>query len=84
VTLVEKKFLTVKEFAERLEAVGIRVSEQTIRTWIRDGKLQGHRPGFRQWYVLESEVQRLIETGLEGENSTEENSLALPLHAKAA
>jgi excisionase family DNA binding protein len=50
----EDRFLTVEQVASRLQ-----VHEETVRRWLRDGRLRGHlisrRAGYR---VRESEVER--------------------------
>ena len=53
----EKRMLTVAEVVERL-----RVHPQTIREWLRTGKLQGVRLGGTKvgWRIPESEIQRLL------------------------
>ena len=51
----EDRLLTVPEVAERL-----RISDYTVRKWLREGKIQGRRLGGAGWRVLESEVQRFI------------------------
>lgn len=52
---------TVKEVAELL-----RVTEPTIRDWLRDGKIRGTRIGGRdrrtyRWRVPRAEVERLLQ-----------------------
>jgi excisionase family DNA binding protein len=51
------RVLTVPEVAERL-----RINEETVRRWLRTGKLQGVRlGGTRAGYrIAESEVERLL------------------------
>ena len=53
----DERVLTVAEAAERL-----RTSEETIRRWLRDGKLRGVRIGSTRvgWRIPESEVRRLL------------------------
>jgi excisionase family DNA binding protein len=55
-------FYTAEEVA-RL----IRVSEQTIRAWIRDGKLPARRFG-RNWRIPSADVQRILAEGLPDED----------------
>lgn len=57
------ELLTVPEVAARLK-----VSEETVRRWLRDGHLRGRRIGSTRagWRVLESELRRFIEDGGEG------------------
>jgi len=52
-----EQVLTVEEAAER-----IRTTPQTVRRWLRDGKLRGVRPGGTKlgWRIPESEVQKLL------------------------
>ena len=47
-------------YAVREAAAALRVSEQTIRAWLRSGKLRGSRAGERRRVIRESELQRLI------------------------
>lgn len=49
--------LTVTEVAKRL-----RVNPETVRVWLRDGKLRGFRPGGTKagWRIRESEVEQLL------------------------
>ena len=58
VTMVEEVLLTVPEVAERL-----RVSEDTVREWLRKKRLRGYRPGGTKagWRVRASDLQRFIE-----------------------
>ena len=53
----DERLLTVKEVAERLRA-----NPQTIRKWLREGKLSGSMPGERSSAIRipESEVTRLL------------------------
>ena len=53
----EQRLLTVREVAERL-----RSSPETVRRWLRQGKLRGFRPGGTKlgYRVSESELQRFI------------------------
>ena len=55
----EQRLLTVREVAERL-----RSSPETVRRWLRQGKLRGFRPGGTKlgYRVPESELQRFINT----------------------
>jgi excisionase family DNA binding protein len=57
---VAEELLTVAEVAERLK-----LTEETIRVWLREGRLQGVRLSTRRagWRVPESEVERMIEQG---------------------
>jgi excisionase family DNA binding protein len=53
----EERLLTVREVAER-----IRSSPETVRRWLRQGKLRGFRPGGTKlgYRVPESELQRFL------------------------
>jgi excisionase family DNA binding protein len=55
-----ERFLTVPEVAERL-----RMNPETIRVWLRDGRLSGVRPGGKRagWRIPESEVRRVLSGG---------------------
>jgi excisionase family DNA binding protein len=57
----EQRLLTVREVAER-----IRSSPETVRRWLRQGKLRGFRPGGTKlgYRVPESELQRFLEMQL--------------------
>jgi excisionase family DNA binding protein len=50
--------LTVPEVAARL-----RVSEWTVREWLRRGRLQGLRPGGTKagWRIDEADLERFLE-----------------------
>ena len=54
------RFLTVAEIADRL-----RVSEFTVRNWLRAGKLKGTRPGGTKagWRIRESDFERFVAEG---------------------
>jgi excisionase family DNA binding protein len=56
---MNERLLTVREVAERL-----RSSPETVRRWLRQGKLRGFRPGGTKlgYRVSESELQRFIAT----------------------
>jgi excisionase family DNA binding protein len=55
-----EQLLTVKEVAERLRA-----NPQTVRRWLRDGKLKGVMPGGEKlgYRIPASEVTRLLSGG---------------------
>jgi excisionase family DNA binding protein len=59
----EQRLLTVREVAER-----IRSSPETVRRWLRQGKLRGFRPGGTKlgYRVPESELQRFLSESNEG------------------
>jgi excisionase family DNA binding protein len=54
------RLLTVPEVAER-----VRVSEATVREWLRSGRLKGTRPGGTRlgWRIPEAEVERFLSAG---------------------
>ena len=54
----EQRLLTVREVAER-----IRSSPETVRRWLRQGKLRGFRLGGTKlgYRVPESELQRFLQ-----------------------
>jgi excisionase family DNA binding protein len=43
-------------------AIGLRVSERTVRRWIKAGKLKAYKPG-RDFRIPESAVRELVEKG---------------------
>jgi excisionase family DNA binding protein len=51
----EDRLLSVAQVAATLS-----VTEQTVRMWIRDGKLQAQRAGGRFWRIRQSEVDRML------------------------
>jgi excisionase family DNA binding protein len=55
--MTEERLLTVREVADRLRA-----STETVRRWLRRGRLRGFRPGGTKlgYRVPESELQRFI------------------------
>ena len=52
------RLLTVKEVAERL-----RIPEDTLRIWLRQGRIRGFRPGGKKtgWRITESDLTEFIE-----------------------
>lgn len=56
----DEPILTVAEVASRLK-----ISQETVRIWLRQGKLRGTRPGGDRmgWRIPESEVRRVLEAG---------------------
>lgn len=52
------RLLTVPEVAERL-----RVDPETVRRWLRSGRLAGYQPGGEKagWRVTESALQAYVE-----------------------
>lgn len=53
----QERLLTVREVAER-----IRSSPQTVRRWLRQGRLRGFQPGGTKlgYRVRESDLQRFL------------------------
>lgn len=51
----EDRFLNTEEVADMLQ-----VDEQTIRRWIKSGKLQAFKPG-REWKIPQSALDSLVE-----------------------
>jgi excisionase family DNA binding protein len=62
--MTEERLLTVREVAERL-----RSSPETVRRWLRQGKLRGFRPGGTKlgYRVPEGELQRFLRVAAQGE-----------------
>ena len=58
VAMTGERFLTVSEVAAQL-----RVSEFTVRNWLRSGRLRGYRPGGTKagWRIRQEDLQRFIE-----------------------
>jgi excisionase family DNA binding protein len=56
-TMMADEVLTVAEVASRL-----RVSEYSVRNWLRAGRLRGYRPGGTKagWRVRISDLERFI------------------------
>lgn len=57
---MEERMYTVKEAAARLGA-----KEETIRRWLRDGKIRGAMPGGQKlgYRIPVSEVERVLRGG---------------------
>ncbi len=55
--VMDEQLYTVREVAARL-----RVSEYTVREWLRGGRLKGYRPGGTKagWRVSDAEVRRFL------------------------
>jgi excisionase family DNA binding protein len=51
----EERLLTTEEVAERLQ-----VDEQTVRRWIKSGKLEAFKPG-REWRISPAAFEALLE-----------------------
>jgi excisionase family DNA binding protein len=58
--VADESMLTVAEVAERL-----RINPETVRVWIRSGKVKGIRIGGDRigYRIPESEVQRILKGG---------------------
>ena len=60
--MIEDRWYTVEEIAERLK-----VTEQTVRRWLRDDALVGRNFGGRTgWRVRDAEVNAFLERSPEG------------------
>jgi len=59
---VTEEWLTVQEAAERLK-----VHPETVRVWLRDGRLKGTQPMNKRmgWRIAASEVTHLLSGGAE-------------------
>jgi excisionase family DNA binding protein len=57
-----RPLLNVREVAARM-----RVSEWTVREWLRQGRIRGLRPGGTKagWRISEAELARFIEAATE-------------------
>ena len=55
--MTSDELLTVPEVARRL-----RVTEQSIRNWLREGRLRGYRPGGTKagWRIRTTELERFL------------------------
>lgn len=60
------KFYTAEELADYLK-----VSAQTVRAWIREGKLKAVKFG-RSWRIADHEVQRIVSEGVPEEEEVEQ------------
>jgi excisionase family DNA binding protein len=52
---MRKEVYTIQEVAQLLQ-----FSEQTIRDWVRSGRISAGRIGLRAWRIPRSEVERLL------------------------
>jgi excisionase family DNA binding protein len=52
-----ERVFTVEEAAERFH-----VSHETIRRWLKAGRLQATRPG-RRWLITESAMEAVLRSG---------------------
>jgi excisionase family DNA binding protein len=63
--MAQENWLTVSEIAARLK-----MTEQTVRRWLRSGKLRGRNFSGRMGYrVREDELQRFLEEEQPGEQA---------------
>ncbi len=53
----DESMLTVAEAAARLK-----ISQETVRIWLREGRMQGYRPGGDKigWRIPATEVERAM------------------------
>jgi excisionase family DNA binding protein len=70
--------LTVIEVASRL-----RVSPESVRRWVRQGRLHGVKVG-RQLRISPEEVNRILSDGLDGHSHTSAPTPAAPVVAPAS
>ncbi len=63
-TVMEDRLLTVDQIADRVQ-----VSQETVRRWLRSGRMYGVRPGGAKigWRVRSSEVDRFLAEAGEGQ-----------------
>jgi excisionase family DNA binding protein len=68
VTMTDEELLTVDEFAARLK-----VHPETVRIWLRKGRLRGSRPGGTRlgWRIPAGELQRVVEAGFPADGGGE-------------
>ena len=59
---MQENYLTVQEAADRL-----RVNVQTVRKWIREGKLKGSLMGGRRsgYRIPDAEIRRVLTEGVD-------------------
>lgn len=61
----EDRWLTVAQVAEQLQ-----VHEETVRRWLRQGRLEGHNFSGRTGYrIRESAVEKFMNAAVEGSKS---------------
>lgn len=65
----DERFLTVAEVADKL-----RMNPETIRVWLRDGRMIGARPGGKRagWRIPASEVRRFLRGSQHTDRPTED------------
>ena len=77
---MNERLLTVREVAERL-----RSSPETVRRWLRQGKLQGFRPGGTRlgYRISERELEQFLRQSGGKENlPTDEGPGRAPINPK--
>jgi excisionase family DNA binding protein len=59
--MAERRFLTVAEAAEELG-----ITDQTVRVWLKSGRLKGTRPGGTKagWRIQRASVEALLDPEL--------------------
>jgi excisionase family DNA binding protein len=59
-----ERLLTVSQVAERMQ-----VNPETVRRWLRSGRLRGSLPGGDKagWRISEADLQRFIDESVPGE-----------------
>lgn len=64
--MAQERLLTVGEVAARMRA-----SQETVRRWLRTGRLRGFQPGGTRlgWRISEAEVQRFTREMTAGEGA---------------
>jgi excisionase family DNA binding protein len=65
-TMTEDRLLTVSQVAERMQA-----NPETVRRWLRSGRLRGVLPGGDRlgWRIRESELQRFLASLPDGDDT---------------
>jgi len=64
----ESGFISPRVFQQRLERVGLTVTIDTIWRWCQQRRIDA-RKFARQWKIRESEVQRVVEAGTDGDSA---------------
>ena len=59
--LDKQRYLTIDEFVQRLQDLGLTFTDRTVRNWIKTKKIRAIRPGARAWYIPVEEIGRLLE-----------------------
>lgn len=65
--MTDDELLTVDEFAARLK-----IHPETVRIWLRSGRLHGSRPGGTRlgWRIPAGELQRIVAEGAASRSET--------------